>query len=156
MNRQSTGFIILTLVIAVLLTIFALPMWLRWIWPDFVLLILIYWSLHIETRSGIFTAWIMGIILDIFGGTLLGEHALALTIVIYLIFKLQKQIRVFPLSQQAGVIFVASILYLAIVYWVQGAISAAPNSFLFWVPIVTNTLLWPWLSMWLQKFRTTR
>jgi rod shape-determining protein MreD len=153
MPTSHNGLIIGTLFLALLLTVIALPVWLIWLRPSFVLLVLFYWVLMLEYKVEVGTAFLMGLLLDILGGTLLGAHALALVLIVYLLGKLQKQIFMYPTSQQTWVVFITSILYLGILYWIQATIGEAPNTWLFWLPALSNALLWPWLSAWISSIR---
>ncbi|MEY4767510.1 MAG: rod shape-determining protein MreD, partial [Pseudomonadota bacterium] len=44
--------------------------------PDWVLLVLIYWTLALPYRRGVLTAWGIGLLTDVLTGRLLGEYAL--------------------------------------------------------------------------------
>ncbi|MSP53022.1 MAG: rod shape-determining protein MreD [Gammaproteobacteria bacterium] len=153
MNSRGTWVIIVSLFIAVVLTILPLPNWAVWARPLWVLIILIYWVLALDCRVGVGVAWVMGILLDILGGTLLGEHALAMAIVIYIVAKLQRQIRIAPLMQQTLLIFILSAIYLGIIYVCLGLTNRLPSSLLYWLPVFITALLWPWLFILLRDCR---
>jgi rod shape-determining protein MreD len=78
-------------------------------------------------------------------GTLLGEHALALTIVVYIVARMHSRLRMFPLMQQGLIIFLLELLYQFILYCIQGFIGEAPHGWLYWSPSITSMLLWPWV-----------
>jgi rod shape-determining protein MreD len=153
MNSQGTWVIVASLFIAVVLTILPLPDWAAWARPLWVLMVLIYWVLALDYRVGVGVAWLMGILLDILGGTLFGEHALAMTIVIYIVTKLQRQIRIAPLMQQALIVFILSAIYLGIMYVCLGLTNRLPSNFLYWLPIFITVLFWPWLFIILRDCR---
>jgi rod shape-determining protein MreD len=52
--------------------------------PDWVPIVLIFWSLMAPERVGLFTAFAMGLALDTLSGALLGQHALAMVTIVYL------------------------------------------------------------------------
>lgn len=153
MNSRGTWVIVVSLFIAVVLTILPLPDWAAWARPLWVLMVLIYWVLALDSRVGVGVAWLMGILLDILGGTLFGEHALAMVVVIYIVAKLQRQIRIAPLMQQALLIFILSTIYLSIIYLCLGLTNRLPSSFLYWLPVFITALLWPWLFIILRDCR---
>lgn len=153
MNRRGTWVIVLSLFVAVILTILPLPDWAAWGRPLWVLMVLIYWVLALDNRVGVGTAWGMGILLDILGGTLLGEHALAMGIVIYIAAKLQRQIRVAPLMQQAIIIFALSAFYLGIIYLILAITQRTPVTIMYWLAVFMTALFWPWVFVILRDLR---
>jgi rod shape-determining protein MreD len=61
--RHHGGSVIaLTFLLALLLTIIPLPEWLRYLRPDWVGLVLIYWCLALPERVGVSTGWLMGLL----------------------------------------------------------------------------------------------
>jgi len=94
--------IILSLILALILTLCPMPHWLILSRPVWVLLVLFFWALILPGRLIITLAWIVGIFLDVLSGTLLGEHAIALTLVTYLVSRLNNQLWMFSLSFSKG------------------------------------------------------
>src|SRR4029077_2915539 len=97
-----------------------------------VLMVLIYWAMMTPYRISVGFAWVLGIIVDLLNGTVLGEHALAYTIVIYFVSKIHIRLRMYPLLQQGMSIFLFVLLYQFIIYCVQGFIGELPGSHLYW------------------------
>ncbi len=59
--------------------------WGHWIGvPDFVALVLVFWGIHQPRKVGIGIAFFMGLMMDVHDATLLGENALAYTLLSYL------------------------------------------------------------------------
>lgn len=144
-DSKTLWIILLTLFIAVVLSIVSLPDWAIWLRPLWVLMVLVYWTLALDRWVGVNLAWCTGIVMDIFTNTLLGTHALTYTIIVFLVMKLQKQIRVMPILQQSLIMFVIALVNLALIYWSQALTDNAPETWLFWLPTVTTVLLWPWV-----------
>lgn len=146
MQRQSNWLLIpITVMIAFILTLLPMPTWTIWLRPAWVLLILIYWTIILPERVSIGTAWIAGLFLDVLDGTLLGEHAFALSIVIYLVDHMHSRLRMYPLIQQVMSIFLLVLFYQLILYCIQAVIGSAPNNPLYWASSLTSMLLWPWV-----------
>src|SRR5579885_2555535 len=103
--------IIVTLFIALVLALLPMPEWTIWLRPAWVLMVLIYWSITVPGRVGVGTAWVMGIIMDVLNDTLLGEHALAYTMVIYFVSRMHIRLRMYPLLQQGLSIWAFVFLY---------------------------------------------
>ncbi len=142
-----------TLLIALVLALLPMPDWAMWARPAWVLLVLIYWAMVVPTRVSVGVAWVMGCLLDLLYGTLLGEHALALTVVIYFVARLHIRLRMYPMLQQGLSVCMFVLLYQFILYCVQGFIGDLPSSHLYWLSSFTSMLLWPWLFVLMRDCR---
>lgn len=138
---------------ALILALLPMPDAAIWFRPAWVLLVLIYWTMTIPHRVNVGTAFAMGIIIDLMTGTLLGEHALALTMVIYLVSRMNMRLRMYPMMQQGLCVLFFVLFYQFIIYCTQGFIGNLPPSHLYWLSAITSTLLWPWLFVLLRDFR---
>lgn len=142
-GRISFLRILLTSAIALLLTIVPLPDVLGYGRPDWLLLLVIYWSLNAPMLAGLTYAWICGLILDALVGTLLGQHALAFVVTAAAAQHFQLRIRVFPVLHQAFVVLMLVALYQFILFWIDGIVGTAVTSWLRWLPAMVGALLWP-------------
>lgn len=147
-NRFSLG---LTFLFAFILVLLPMPQWAIWFRPAWVLLVLIYWNITFPYVIGVGIAWFLGLLLDVLGGTLLGEHALAMTIVSYIAIKMHARIQMFPLLQQGLCIFLLVLFYQLIIYCVQGFTNDLPKTLLFWSSSFISMLLWPLVTGILNK-----
>lgn len=146
MTETHKGIVIpITIIFAFLLTLLPMPGWTVWLRPAWVLMVLVYWVMMLPEYVNVGSAWITGVFLDVVGGTLLGEHAFALTIVIYLVTRLYSRLRMFPLLQQGLSIFLLVLLYQFILFGIQGFLGELPNSWLYWSSSLTSMILWPWV-----------
>lgn len=143
----------LSFVVALVLTIVPLPHWMAPFRPEWVALTLIYWCMALPQRLGILTAFGLGLILDVLKGALLGQHALALVVIVYLTLKVYQQIRVFPRWQQALSIMGLLILYQVLVTWINGITGLRSSTWSDWLPTLSSTLLWPWVYLILRDIR---
>lgn len=143
--------IILSFLLALLISILPLPAWVILLQPQWLILVIVYWVVAMPHRVSVGIAWILGLLLDALYGTLLGEHALALCVVAFLAHRLHRQIRMFPLQQQAISIFVLVIVYQCLLLWIQGILGQLGNNlYWFWASAITSMLLWPWVAMLLR------
>ena len=115
--------------------------------PDWVAVVLLYWSLMAPRHFSLLTAFWMGIALDTLSGALLGQNALALLVVVYLAEKFHLRLRVFPLSQLAITVFLLLGLYEFILFWIDGMAGRSVPLVERWVPPLTGTLVWVALYM---------
>ncbi|MCY0386894.1 rod shape-determining protein MreD [Robbsia sp. Bb-Pol-6] len=92
-------FIIVSLLIALLLNL--LP-WGRLPGvPDVLALVLLYWNIHQPRRVGIGVAFLLGIAMDVQDASLLGEHALAYTLLSFGAITLHRRVLPLPRLLQA-------------------------------------------------------
>jgi rod shape-determining protein MreD len=154
-NEQRGGpIIILSFVIAVILTMMPVPAWAVGLGPHWVLMVLVYWSMAVPNRIGVGVAWILGLYLDVAYDALLGQHALALAVVIFLTLNVHQRLRVFPIWQQSIVIFVFCIIYNVINLWIKGISGVAPSVWNYvLIPSFTTALIWPLAFMLMRHAR---
>lgn len=145
--------VILCIVASLMLTIAPLPEWAETYRPDWVPLTLIYWSMLLPRTYSIGWAWVIGLIVDVAQGTLFGQHALALILIIYVAVKFHLQIRVFPMLQMTATIFALLALYQFILFWINGVAGINAPAVTYWGPVISGTLIWPVLSVFYGGIR---
>jgi len=143
----------LTVIVAFMLTIMPLPEWVVEFRPDWVTLVLIYWAMALPTKTGVTIAWLIGLMLDVSHGAILGQHALGLMLVIYIVHIQHQRLRMVSLVQQAIVVFFLLLLKQLIVLWVSGIVGHAPDTWLYFMPTITGALLWPWIYIIMRDMR---
>ncbi|MDO5289180.1 MAG: rod shape-determining protein MreD [Pseudomonadota bacterium] len=95
----SPGFIWGSLAVALMLNLLPLG---RVLWmPDFLAVVLVFWSIHQPRRVGLAAAFLFGLALDVHQASLLGQHALAYTVLIYWAIMLHRRILWFSVPGQA-------------------------------------------------------
>src|SRR5215470_10306925 len=116
--------------------------------PDFVALVLAFWCVRQPRLVGLGVGWMLGLLTDAGNGVLLGQHALAYSMLAFLAIWLSRRILWFGVGLQA--------LHVAVMLLVAQAMTllvrlAAGDGFPGW-PIVIGPLfgaaLWPFVT-WL-------
>ncbi len=69
--------------------------------PDWVALVLAFWSVREPQRLGMGTAFIAGLLMDVASGSVMGQHPLAYLLLAFAAGGLSRRILWFPLVQQA-------------------------------------------------------
>ena len=154
--KTKIGVVWLTLLCALALDILPLPTWILWLRPSWTLLVLIYWVMMIPDRISVGYAFILGVLLDLLEGTVLGQHAVAMVLVIYLVAKFYKRMQVFAIQQQMLMVFLLFLLYKLIIFIIitlLRIILMASILTLVTISILVGTLLWPWIYLLLQGWR---
>ena len=152
-RRLTSRFALLTFVFALALTVMPLPVSIAPFRPEWVPLILIFWSLMAPERFSLLTAFWMGLLLDTLSGALLGQHALALVVVIFFTVRFHLRIRVFPIWQFAMTIVLLLVLYEFVLFWVDGVAGRSVPLIERWGPLLASALVWPLILGYLDQFR---
>jgi rod shape-determining protein MreD len=148
-----TWVILASLAAALFLSVLPMPAWGEDLRPQWVAMALIYWSLAVPERVGVFWAWGTGLVLDVTSGTVLGQHTLSLSVVAWLTVELHKRIRVFPPVQQAVSVWVLLLVERLLSMWVMGATGQPTPSLRYWLAPFVGMLLWPWVFVVLRDLR---
>ena len=145
--------VVITLVVGLMLAIMPLPDTVKTLRPDWLALLMIFWAIQLPRTWSVGSAWIVGIILDVAYGTLLGQHALALCVVVFVTVRLHLLMRVFPLLQLTATVFALLALYQFILFWINGVAGVSSPSIAYWGPVITGTLVWPLVYMFMSGIR---
>ncbi len=145
--------ILLSFMLAIMLTELPMPAILEWGRPQWATLVLIYWVAALPHRVGPWYAWIVGLLLDILQGSLLGIHALSLALVAIAIRALHQRFRMYPVWQQALLVLVMVGLYQLLLNWGQSMQGATSDSLLFLLPSLVSAFIWPWVFVLLRSIR---
>jgi rod shape-determining protein MreD len=132
-----------TVLIALVLTVMPLPTWLDVLRPAFVVLTVLYWSINAPRVGGIGLGFACGLLLDVFQGPVLGEHALALALIAYIAVREHQRIRSKPAFQQSLLVFAELIVYELVVFAIDGWTGHPVTSPLRWLHALTGAILWP-------------
>jgi len=139
--------IIISMVLALMLAIAPMPTWAEAFRPDWVTLTLIYWAMNLPRTYSVGWAWIIGLVLDVAQGTLLGQHALALSLVIFVTARFHLQMRQFPALQLMATVLALLSLYQFILFWINGVAGVNTPAIAYWGPVLTGSLIWPLMTM---------
>ena len=137
-------FIAFSLAIAFLLNL--LP-WGHWVGvPDFVALVLVFWSIHQPRKVGIGLAFCMGLLMDVHNATLLGENALAYTLLSYFAIMIHRRVLWFGSGVQALHILPLLLVTQVVQLLVRLIVSGRFPGWLYFLESFSNALLWPVVS----------
>jgi len=145
--------VIITFIVGLMLTVMPLADSVEPFRPDWLALVVIFWAMQLPRTWSVGSAWFIGIVLDVSYGTLLGQHALALCVIAFATVRFHLLMRVFPMSQLAATIFALLALYQFILFWVNGVAGVSAPIITYWAPVITGTLIWPFLFMFLSGVR---
>ena len=143
----------LSLGLGFLLQLIPLPVQLDVFRPDWVLLVLAYWSLALPNRVSIGIAFICGLVLDLTQGTTLGVHSLATCLVIFVLSTNYQRLRNYPIWQQAVMVGLLSAFYHMVLFWLQHLLFDIYFILHYLAPTVLNVVAWFYVFPLLRKWR---
>lgn len=139
-----------------ILTIIPIPAALTWCRPCWLPLIVLFWLMLRPYFFGLTTIWLFGLGLDVLLGTRLGEHALALTIIGFILMKVHRDIAGMDFWLQIVAIGALLLLYQAFIFLCQVAFKQYNPAWLFWLPAVVSMVVWSGLHVAMRYVYTPR
>lgn len=118
--------------------------------PDFLVLTLCFWSLFAANRVGLSVAFLAGVLMDVHASSLLGQHALAYTVLAYLGLSLQRRLSFFTPGQQALQLMPVFFGIHALQWLVRALSDGGWSSWWLLLAPILETLLWPLWFLWLE------
>ena len=141
----------LSALVALALSVVPLPAPVDAFRPDFLVLVVFYWSIESPRAGGLALAFASGLALDVTRGVVLGQHALALTLMAAWATHLRLRLRVFSVLSQSLTIFALLTGYQFVLFWIDGATGNPVTTFSRWLAPVIGAFLWPLLVALLGK-----
>ena len=110
-------------------------------------LLLVFWTVHQPLRVGVGVAFVFGLLMDVHQGAMLGQHALAYTVLSYLATAIHRRLLWFSVPSQAFQVmplFLASHAIAVLVRLIAGG--SFPGWPVLFAPLI-ESLLWPVVSV---------
>lgn len=116
--------------------------------PDFVALVLVFWGVHQPRRVGIGMAFFMGLLMDVHDASLLGENALAYTLLSYFAIMMHRRVLWFPTMTQALHVLPLLLLTQAVQLLIRFMASGQFAGWAYFLESGVSVALWP-LVTWI-------
>jgi len=116
-------------------------------------LILIYWCMESEDRVTLGAAFTLGLCADLFDGVVIGEQAMRLCALVFIVLRFRSRLRFFPMWQQTLAVLALLLndrILLLIVRVLSGA-SLPPADW--WISPFVGAALWPFLFLLMDDIR---
>ena len=128
----------------------ALPLWptLAALRPPFAVLMVVWWSLAAPRLGGIALGFLVGLGLDVLQGVVLGQHALATSLVAYIAVREHLRVRTKPFLEQSLFVLALLAAWTAVCWAIDGLTGQSTGDWTRWLPVLTGTLTWPLLMLW--------
>lgn len=115
--------------------------------PDLLAVVLVFWGVHQTRRVGVGVAFVFGLLMDVHDGAILGQHALAYTLLGYFATAIHRRLVWFTLPLQAlqilPLFIVAHLVSFAVRMIVGGMLPGWPAL----LAPVFESLLWPLVTV---------
>lgn len=150
---EPTWSIPLSFAVGLVLTVYPLPEVLAHWRPDWLNLLLIFWIFNHPGRTGVWTAFMVGVVADLVLGDTLGVYALSFSVVAYLTRSFIRKARVSSLIATSLLVGGLLAVALALRFVAYSLVGQAQNDWQYWLPAVTSALAWPFVVMSMQRWR---
>src|SRR5262245_31314031 len=114
--------------------------------PDFVALVLTFWCIRQPRLVGLGVGWMLGLLVDVGNGVLMGQHALAYSLLAFASITLSRRILWFPLWAQALHVVALLLLAQAIAALVRLSAGAEFPGWQIAIGPLIGAALWPLVS----------
>lgn len=114
--------------------------------PEWIGLILVYWCMRAPSRVGVFHGFVIGILMDLIEGSLLGQHAVILSLLAFLCALVYPRFRTYSLVQQSVLVLVLLGIVQLMEQWLRTLTGDFSIHLSFLIPSMISALLWPWLA----------
>ena len=155
-SLRFPGAVLLSLIIAFALTIIPVrESWLLWR-PEWLALTFVHWGLASPKNSSLLLAWFVGLLVDAIHGSILGQHALGYSIVLFMILLMRPRILIDSFFQQIFLLSFVLGTYLLINLWILGATGNSPPGWGYWTTVLSSLLIWPLYHYYMQVYHAKK
>lgn len=155
-RRQNPWLLPASVLIALVLGLLPLPAMLQPLRPFWLALVVAYWVLEAPERVGLGVAFALGLVGDLAFGGLLGEQALRLVVMSFILQRFRSQLRFFPLAQQALVVGGLLLNDRVVSAAVHLALGVPQLPWSYWLAPLLGMLLWAPVYLVLDALRFGR
>jgi rod shape-determining protein MreD len=124
--------------------------------PPLLVLVVLYWSIATPRAGGLTLGFAAGLALDAFQGVVLGQNALAMSLIAYIAVREHQKIRSKPFFQQALIVLAALFVYEFMIFSIDGWSGHPLTSPSRWLHIATGAAVWPVLVALLERTHQRR
>lgn len=126
---------------------------LRWFRPEFVVLLVIYWSMYAPQHFGLGAVWLVGLCQDLLELSFLGLNAIGMLLIAYIMHLVYQRLRNYVFWHQALWVFVLVGVFQLFSNWLSGLLGYSANSPIFLLSAIVSGLLWPFLVIVLGRLQ---
>jgi rod shape-determining protein MreD len=155
MIRQRARLVLFagSLFLSLLLMLLPLPAALQPFKPYWPALMLVYWVLESPERVSLGLVFLMGIGADLLDGVLLGEQALRLVALVFIVMRFRSRLRFFPMWQQVLAVLALLLNDRVLQLAVRAFAGEALPPPIYWAAPFVGALFWPFIFLFFDDLR---
>ncbi|WP_100638651.1 rod shape-determining protein MreD [Marinobacter salexigens] len=111
--------------------------------PEWLGLVVFYWTFRAPAQFGVLLAWCLGLFLDVLEATPLGVNALGMGLIAFLVLTVHQRLRMYPMPQQCLMVFLLLGINQMLVHFIKQMFGGEDAGFSYLWPALTSALIWP-------------
>jgi len=139
--------------LALLFMLLPLPMDWRWARPEIIALLCLYWMFYYPERLGVGMAFVVGLLQDLVAGSVLGQHAFALVLMVYIAQLSHQRLRSYGNVQQMLWLLLLVGVYVLLLHWVSAFMGHNTSSPSHYAPVLISAIVWPLFRTGMDSLR---
>ena len=139
--------------VGLVLTILPLPQAIFFYWPDWMALVVVYWSMSVPDRVGPWVGFTIGTLLEVLFVRNFGVLGLGLAILAFTVNRASQQLQMLSVWQQTIVVTLFVGGFKLLTGWLYGLINGFTITSEYWYSLLGCLVFWPFVSILLQEFR---
>lgn len=147
--KTRSSVYLISLLFGLLLQFIVLPDALTLARPMWIPLLLVGWTLNAPQLPNLLMALLLGLCMDVMLNCPLGQHALGLLVLVYIVARLRKTLVVYPHWQITVALVPLWAGYALLMAVIDERAHHLATPSLRWWPLLPTTLLWPVIDVWL-------
>ncbi|MEO8459537.1 MAG: rod shape-determining protein MreD [Dokdonella sp.] len=151
--RAQSWLFAATLILAIVLQLMPLPAVIAPLKPYWLALVLIYWGIEVPERATLGFALLLGLASDVLTGQLLGEQAMRLVMLTFIVLRFRARLRFFPMWQQTLAVMALLTNDRIVVAMIDGFAGRPTPPAQFWLAPAVGAAIWPFLFVLLDDLR---
>lgn len=112
-------------------------------WPDVLALVLVFWNVHQPRRVGVVIAFAFGLVMDVHQGAVLGQHALAYTLLSFGAVTIHRRVLWFGIGSQMLHVLPLFLLAQLVTVLVRLLVGGMVPGWSLWLAPLLQAALWP-------------
>ena len=143
MKRYSLRFpgaVFLSTSLAYMLTLMPLPLNMEAWRPEWLVINFVFWSIILKQNNSLFLSVFFGLLMDVQTSSLMGQHALAYSVIVYATARMSARMNAESYKQQMFLLVLSLFIYAILQAWELSNLSNIGLSY--WLPYISSLIFW--------------
>ncbi|MCX7117636.1 MAG: rod shape-determining protein MreD [Legionellales bacterium] len=143
--------LLIALLLAMVLTIVPLSPLIMGLRPPWILMLILYLQFFMPNYFNITLVFVLGLCIDVLLSTVIGEHAFALLMSVWIARGCARRFHFFSIVQQMVLVLFFCTVYLGILYVIDAFLGNQTNIGLVFATALLSMMFWPWVQWILER-----